>query len=190
MYSDLPCLNDSFQYKSETFKDSGPSVDELIAQLPWKTFPIVIFGKTYKQPRQICFFSDPGLSYTYSRTRLEGLGWPPLVAPLKEALESATGHRFNSVLCNLYRNGEDSMGWHSDNEPELGPWIASLSFGATRKMKIRDKKTKRTSGDLLLEHGSLLLMKPGAQELYEHSIPKSKKVSTPRVNLTFRQIRV
>jgi alkylated DNA repair dioxygenase AlkB len=139
---------------------------------------------------------DPGTTYMYSRTRFEPRAWAPSLLPLRARLEQFCGAPFNSVLANLYRDGSDSMGWHSDDEPELGaqPVIASLSLGAARRFRLRrrlPRGTRPTPVDTLdvpLAHGSQLCMAGETQRLYQHDVPKSAKVSAARINLTFRYI--
>jgi alkylated DNA repair dioxygenase AlkB len=137
----------------------------------------------------VAWYGDPQASYRYSGIAHTPLPWLPLLAELKIQIELQSKQSFNSVLCNLYRSGQDSMGWHADKEPELGnnPYIASLSFGAARLFKFRHLKTKDTV-DVILENGSLLLMGGELQYHWRHSLPKTTKVSEPRINLTFRKI--
>lgn len=163
----------------------------LLAQtLEWKQYPIQLFGKTLLQPRLIAWYGVPNITYTYAQTTLTAAGWTPTLKALQEQLLESTQLNFNSVLANWYRDGQDSMGWHSDNEKELGeqPTIASISLGAARTLHFRtiQKPHQRTS--VLLESGSLLVMKGDSQTLWQHQLPKSKKVQAGRINLTFRQI--
>jgi alkylated DNA repair dioxygenase AlkB len=126
----------------------------------------------------------------YSRVRFDPLPWTPTVAQLRDDLAARLGVRFNSVLANLYRDGRDSVGWHSDDEPELGatPVIASLSFGATRTFRLRSRATREAALSLDLSHGSLLVMSGDTQRLYQHALPKRAGITAPRINLTFRRI--
>ena len=162
-------------------------LEQLIRETPWRADTIVVYGKRYLQPRLTAWFGEA--SYTYSGLRLEPLPMTPLLAQLRSAVEAATGHRYNSVLLNHYRNGADSMGMHSDNEPELGPQpvIASLSYGATRSFILRHKRSKRTV-KLDLADGNLLLMAGSLQENWLHGINKTAKPVGARLNLTFRYI--
>lgn len=166
-------------------------LNHLLTQVPWKQEPIQLFGKKVMQPRLTAWQSDQGLSYRYSGITMTGQTFDERLRELKTALTIRCGCDFNSVLLNLYRNGEDSMGWHRDNEPELGPEpvIASVSLGASRRFTMRMYKDKSDQKRFLLEHGSLLLMKGKTQELYEHCLPKTKHLTAPRINLTFRIIR-
>jgi len=161
--------------------------ERLLRETAWRHDSIVVYGKRHLQPRLTAWHGEAG--YTYSGLRLEPLPMTPLLAQLRSAVEAATGHRYNSVLLNYYRDGADSMGMHSDNEPELGPQpsIASLSYGATRTFILRHKRSKRTV-KLDLADGNLLLMAGSLQENWLHGINKTAKPTGPRLNLTFRYI--
>lgn len=178
----------------ETFLASVQA-DRLMAGLndeaDWAQRSIVMFGRSVLQPRLTAFHGDPGLSYRYSGKSLTATGWTPLLAKLREQLASRLELDFNCVLCNLYRDGQDSMGWHADDEPELGrqPSIASISLGAGRKFQIKPRAPEHGQlSSLILAHGSLLVMAGDMQRHWLHQLPKSRKVSGPRINLTFRQI--
>jgi len=163
----------------------------LIADIPWRQESITLFGKTHLQPRLLCWMGDPGCAYAYSGTRHEPELWHPLVRALRGKAEAMTGVRFNSVLLNYYRNGQDSMGYHADDEPELGerPTIASLSFGAQRIMHFRHRHDRSIATQkIVLTDGSLLIMRGDCQADWKHAISKTRKVIGPRVNLTFRHI--
>ena len=157
--------------------------------LDWQHEELTIYGKTTRVPRKICWYGDPGAVYCYSGVRHEPLGWTPELAELRNLLEAYCDCTFNSVLGNLYHDGEDSMGWHADKEPELGqnPTIASLSLGDERLFKVRHNKTKLTR-DIPLRHGDLLLMRGALQHHWRHCVPKTSNVKSPRINLTFRLI--
>jgi alkylated DNA repair dioxygenase AlkB len=159
----------------------------LIAETAWRAEMVTVFGKRYLQPRLTAWHGDA--RYTYSGLTLDPLPFTPLLLQIRAAVETATGQRFNSVLLNYYRDGADSMGMHSDDEPELGPEpaIASVSFGATRGFILRHKRSKRTV-KLELEDGSLLFMGGKLQQNWVHGINKSAKPLGERVNLTFRRI--
>lgn len=159
----------------------------LLAETPWREESVVVYGKRHLQPRLTAWYGDA--SYTYSGLRLEPLPWTALLLELRAAVEAACGQRFNSVLLNRYRNGRDSMGMHSDDEPELGPEpaIASLSYGATRNFILRHKHSKTTLR-LPLGDGSLLLMSGSLQRNWLHGINKSTLSLGERINLTFRYI--
>ena len=169
---------------------------DLLATVGWETHSIMLFGRRLATPRRSCWIGDPGTGYTYSRTRFEPNPWPASLTALRARLEQTCGARFNSVLANLYRDGNDSMGWHSDDEPELGlqPVIASLSVGQTRAFRLRRKLprgTRAAPGDTAqvpLSHGSLLRMAGDTQRLYRHEVPKARRVTAARINLTFRWV--
>jgi alkylated DNA repair dioxygenase AlkB len=167
--------------------------DDLLArlrdELPWSQESLVIFGRRHAVPRLVSWHGDPGAHYRYSGVLHEPLPWTPALLAVRERVEALAGRRFNSVLANLYRDGRDGMGWHADDEPELGPEpvIASVSLGATRRFRLRH----RTSGEtraLALEHGSLLVMSGALQRQWLHCVPKTARPVGPRINLTFREI--
>jgi alkylated DNA repair dioxygenase AlkB len=159
----------------------------LLDETDWRQESVVVYGKRHLQPRLTAWHGEAG--YTYSGLHLAPLPMTPLLAQLRSAVESATGHRYNSVLLNYYRDGADSMGMHSDDEPELGPHpaIASLSYGATRSFVLRHKRTGRTLKFDLAE-GNVLLMAGALQKNWLHGINKTAKPTGPRLNLTFRYI--
>jgi alkylated DNA repair dioxygenase AlkB len=162
----------------------------LQAEIPWHQHRLNLFGREVAAPRLSCWIGDPDATYTYSRTRFEPQPWTPTVAGLRDDLAARFGLGFNSALANLYRDGRDSMGWHSDDEPELGaqPLIASLSFGAERTFRLRSRATRKTALSIELAHGSLLLMGGDTQRLYQHALPKRVHAIGARINLTFRYI--
>ncbi len=163
----------------------------LSESLAWEQSTISLYGKPVKIPRLNAWYGDPGSRYQYSGASFDPLPWTPLLLRLKERVEQQVGCTFNSVLANLYRDGSDSVSWHADNEPELGlnPVIASLSLGEARQFLLkhrRDKSLGRLS--LSLTSGSLLVMAGATQHHWLHSVPKSTKLLTPRINLTFRRV--
>ena len=163
----------------------------LIGEIPWRQESVTLWGKTYKQPRLIAWYGDPGRVYRYSGLELEPRPWTSLLSTIKATVETAVGHGFNSVLLNYYRNQDDSMGFHSDDEKELGPTpiIASLSLGAERVFEFKSRHQPRANPiRLTLASGSLLLMQGDTQRNYKHGLPKQARPSGPRVNLTFRTI--
>ena len=162
---------------------------ELSALPDWRHDETVIFGKRIVTSRMVAWYGDHPFEYTYSRITRRALSWPPAVLALKAVAEKETGETYNSCLLNLYHNGSEGMGWHSDNEPELKKEgaICSLSFGADRRFSFKHKQTGEKV-DILLENGSLLLMKGATQAHWLHRLPPAKKILTPRINLTFRTI--
>lgn len=163
--------------------------DQLRTALCWRQQSIRLRGQTLPQPRLSAWYGDPDAYYRYSGLKLEPLSWEPVLSELRQRLRNAVGHDFNSVLANLYRDGHDSMGWHSDDEPELGPQpvIASLSLGATRRFQLRHKRNG-TRYWLDLGDGSLLVMAGTLQRHWRHCIAKTRRPVGARINLTFRLI--
>ncbi len=162
-------------------------LNNLLQTIAWKNDEAVIFGKHIVTKRKVAWYADQNYAYTYSNTTKQALPWTPALLELKKLVEGLTGTRYNSCLLNLYHTGEEGMAWHSDDEKALGKdtSIASLSFGAERKFALKHKENKQSIA-LVLEHGSLLEMKGTTQTHWLHSLPKTTKVTRPRVNLTFR----
>ncbi len=162
---------------------------ELQKKIPWQQPELYIHGRHVLTPRLCCWMGDPGAVYRYSNTRFLPEPWSPPVLALKAAVESVAGTEFNSVLLNYYRDGRDAMGWHSDDEPELGPQplIASVSLGGVRRFLLRPAAGGASSA-IALAHGSLLLMRGDTQKNYKHSLPRTAKPVDGRINLTFRKI--
>lgn len=162
---------------------------ELKAELGWQQEDIFIFGKWVRVPRLMCWYGDPDAHYQYSGVNHRPLPWTPVLLTIRKKIEQHCQCTFNSVLANLYRDGNDSMGCHADDEKELGtnPVIASLSLGDTRVFKLHHKKRKATL-NFELGHGDLLIMAGALQHHWVHSVPKTKQLKTPRINLTFRRI--
>jgi alkylated DNA repair dioxygenase AlkB len=161
----------------------------LVEEIPWEQHQVRIMGRLLDCPRLSCWIGDQGTAYVYSRVRFEPRPWTPTLALLRERVSAAAGARFNSVLANRYRDGRDAMGWHADDEPELGPEpvIASLSLGATRRFAMKH----RVSGErrnLDLTAGSLLLMAGATQRHWVHALPRTARPVGERVNLTFRVV--
>jgi alkylated DNA repair dioxygenase AlkB len=159
----------------------------LFQTIEWKNDEVVIFGKHIVTKRKTAWYGDTNFLYAYSNLTKEALIWTTELIELKDICEKLSGCSYNSCLLNLYHNGEEGMGWHSDDEKSLkaNAAIASLSLGPDRKFSFRHKSTKETVS-LLLENGSLLLMKDTTQTNWQHSLPKSRAVVLPRINLTFR----
>lgn len=164
--------------------------DELMEEIPWRQESVHMYGKQIPMPRLTAWIGDPGRSYRYSGVTYEPLPWTGRTAAMREQIEQRTGACFNTVLANLYRDGRDSMGWHADNEPELGenPVIASVSLGAVRRFQLRHRKQQDQRVDLDLEPGSLLIMAGALQHHWRHGLPKTTREVGPRINLTFRNI--
>lgn len=156
----------------------------------WQRDDIKMFGKTIALPRLTAWYGDAGKSYTYSGITSQPQVWNAGLLYIKKQIEQVTGYAFNSVLLNWYRNGEDHMGWHADDEPELGvnPLIASVNFGETRDFVLRRNDEPRQKIVIPLQHGTLLVMGGALQHYWQHSVPKRKRVKGSRFNLTFRTI--
>jgi alkylated DNA repair dioxygenase AlkB len=164
--------------------------DALRDAIPWSVHRIRLFGRDMDSPRLSCWIGDPGTGYTYSGTHFEPNPWPVALAAIRTRLAGELRIDFNSVLANLYRDGRDSMGWHSDDERELGaqPLIASLSLGASRRFVLKHRNDPSRKLALELPHGSLLLMRGATQANYRHALPRTARQIGPRINLTFRRI--
>lgn len=164
--------------------------DTLNKDLNWQQPSIFIAGKECLIPRKQVWFGDKSYQYTYSGKSFKAVSWHPEILDIKQAIEGTSNCSFNSALCNLYRDGRDSVSWHSDDEPELGrsPIIASYSIGETRSFQLRHKQNRKQKIQIDLPHNSLLIMGPGTQETWEHQVPKTNKKLDPRINLTFREI--
>jgi alkylated DNA repair dioxygenase AlkB len=177
-----------FDPKFLSEEESDRYLNALLKEVEWKQEPIVIFGKKVMQPRLTAWFGDA--EYRYSGTTMKPLAWTQTLAEIKARVEAAAQVQFTSVLLNQYRNERDSMGWHRDNEKELGknPVIASLSLGESRTFKIRHYDEKSLRQSIELSNGSLLLMRGETQHHWEHAIPKTKEPKGVRINLTFRVI--
>jgi len=165
------------------------TINTLIQDVEWNSDVLKLFGKTIVTRRKVAFQGDDGIHYTYSGFKKIASAWNPEVIKIKNNIEQLTGYSFNSCLLNLYHNGTEGMGWHSDDEKEMMPraCIASVSLGAERTMAFRHKN-KKEAVRFQLEPGSLLLMEGAIQEYWQHSLPVRKKVLEPRINLTFRSI--
>ena len=161
--------------------------DNLLNTIAWKHEEAVVYGKHIITKRKVAWYGDKSFLYTYSKITKEALPWTEELLFIKQIIEEKSGETFNSCLLNLYHNGDEGMGWHSDNESSIkkDSAIASVSFGADRTFLFRHKKTKETVS-IHLENGSLLLMKDATQQHWQHSLPKSKKIKEARINLTFR----
>jgi alkylated DNA repair dioxygenase AlkB len=162
---------------------------QLSAQLAWTRHTVRLFGRELPAPRLSAWHGDATASYRYSGTCHAPQPWTPALVAVRDRIAAALGVEFNGVLGNLYRDGADAMGWHSDDEPELGPApvIASASFGASRRFALRHRASGRREV-LELGHGSLLVMAGASQRCWQHSLPRTARSCAPRINLTFRQV--
>jgi alkylated DNA repair dioxygenase AlkB len=172
-----------------TIADSLSYLEKLLSKIEWKNDEAIIYGRHIITKRKAAWYGDRNYSYTYSNTTKQALAWTTELLELKKNVEKITGVSYNSCLLNLYHDGNEGMAWHSDDEKNLGKNtnIASLSFGAERKFSLKHKLTKETIS-IVLENGSLLVMKGSTQTNWQHCLPKTTKVKSPRVNLTFRTI--
>ena len=163
--------------------------EKLMQNIAWENDQAIILGRQITTKRKVAWYGDQGYEYTYSNVNRYALPWAVELLELRQRVEQLTGERFNSCLLNLYHTGEEGMAWHSDDETDLkkNGAIASLSFGAERKFAFKHKQSKEKV-ELYLEHGSLLVMKDTTQSHWLHRLPPTKKVSTARINLTFRTI--
>jgi alkylated DNA repair dioxygenase AlkB len=160
-------------------------------EVPWRQDRIKFYGKEHPLPRLQQWYGDPQLAYTYSGIRMTPEPWSPLLLSLKQRVEATSKSSLNTVLLNLYRDGNDTVSWHADDEPELGPTpvIASVSLGATRDFVLRHKTRKELEVTIALQHGSLLVMAGETQSHWRHSLPRRKGRVGERINLTFREVR-
>jgi alkylated DNA repair dioxygenase AlkB len=164
--------------------------DELRRGVRWHQEEILIFGERRRVPRLVAWHGDPGAHYVYSGTDHPPEPWTPVLERIRDRASELTGASFNAVLLNLYRDGRDGMGWHADDEPELGrdPVIASVSLGAARRFCLRHRRRRDLKLDLVLPHGSLLCMGGATQRHWVHALPKTRRPVGERINLTLRRI--
>lgn len=162
----------------------------LIGELPWEQHHIRLFGRRQAEPRLTVWYGRGGIPYRYSGSTRQSVKNSKILNDLIDLLNRRLAADFNGVLVNYYRHGQDSMGWHADDEPELGadPLIASVSLGGVRRFSLRARGATRTRCTLALEHGSLLLMSGDCQQRWQHALPKTRQAVAPRVNLSFRRI--
>ena len=171
------------------YREANRYFDLLLQNIQWKNDEANILGKHIVTKRKVAWYGNSDYSYAYSNTTKQALAWTRELSVLKRLVEEITGESFNSCLLNLYHNGNEGLGWHSDDEKSIGKYtpIASLSFGAERKFSFKHKQTKQTVS-LVLGHGSLLVMKGATQTNWLHSLPKSNRITQARLNLTFRMM--
>lgn len=164
-------------------------MERINSQITFARPTIAMFGKQSLLPREVAWIADNDLRYGYSGICTHPVHWPRFLHPIRQLVEAWAETTFNSVLVNRYRDGDDAVAWHSDNEPELGtaPIVASVSLGATRQFVLRSKQDQ-TKHQFELSHGDLLIMLGACQTEFEHSIPRTKRVAKPRINLTFRHV--
>ena len=181
---------DDALYVPDFIAEPAAWTDQLFEQLDWKEESIVLFGRSIRVPRLSVCYGDDGVEYRYSSVTHRAKGWPPSLCDLRERLDRRLGLRFNFVLANLYRDGNDSMGWHADDERELGahPVIASISLGAPRVFRLRARDGSGRRAAVRLESGSLLLMWGRSQRAWQHALPKVRGNVGRRINLTFRYV--
>lgn len=192
-FDSIPMIDAELKFMRDFYRAplTAELMQALLDETVWRQEKIMLWGQERMQPRLSAWYGDAGSVYTYSGMTFEPLPWSGTMRRIKEDIERTTGHRFNSVLLNLYRDENDSVGWHSDNERELGatPVIASLSLGEARVFRLRHKTRKEQKPvSLELTDGSLLLMAGGTQKHWQHTIPKERTPRGARINLTFRTI--
>jgi alkylated DNA repair dioxygenase AlkB len=196
---DLPDAYILFHPQFYPLQYADAFLTDLTEKIAWQQGEITMFGKKVLEPRLSAWYGDAGKTYTYSGKKQEPLAWNEPLQHIKTDIENLSNllltHNlpsttYNSVLCNFYRNGQDSMGFHADNEPELGknPIIASVNFGESRRFIFRRRDTPSVKHEILLTHGSLLIMAGAMQHHWVHAVPKEPKKTQPRINLTFRFI--
>lgn len=170
--------------------ESDHFLDRLTQHIAWEQQNIHLFGKAVTVPRLVAWYGDAGKAYSYSGVTMQPLAWTDDLLQIKQRVEATTRMTFNSVLLNRYRDENDSVSWHADDEAELGtnPVIASVSFGAERPFQFKHKQRADLRQSVTLTSGSLLLMRAATQHYWKHRIPKRKQACGPRINLTFRTI--
>lgn len=191
-YQEIVLPDASMRYFPALFEpaDSDHLFDRLLHDIDWQQERITLYGKTMNVPRLSAWYGDAGRDYTYSGITAHAAPWIEPLLLIKSHVEHAVHASFNSVLVNQYRDGKDSVAWHSDDEPELGqnPLIASVSLGAQRPFCLRRKDNHSEQFRLILEHGSCLLMQGRTQHHWQHQIAKTRRLVGARINLTFRQV--
>ena len=188
---DLPDAEIVYYPNLFSVEKSNELFQKLKNEIPWQQDNITVFGQTYPQPRLTALYGNDGKTYSYSNIVMQPHKWNTLLMFIKNEVEEICPENFTTVLLNQYRDGKDSNGWHADNEKELGrnPVIASISFGAERVFHLQHNEIKECKQKIILEHGSLLIMKGETQHFWKHQIPKTSKPIGTRINLTFRIIR-
>ncbi len=173
-----------------SYHEADQLLENLKTSIVWEKQKIKLYGRVHDVPRLTAWYGDPNKSYEYSGIKMKTKPWNSSLLQIKEKIETISKTKFNSVLLNLYRSGSDSVLWHSDDEPELGtnPVIGSLSLGEARQFQMKHKYDRDLKQNILLQHGSYLLMKGKTQHNWLHQIPKRKNIKGERINLTFRNI--
>ncbi|WP_213520562.1 alpha-ketoglutarate-dependent dioxygenase AlkB [Nonlabens sp.] len=189
-FPDIPDASVHYEAAFYAFAKAEHLKATLLKETPWRQNKIQLFGKVHNEPRLTQLYGDPDIAYSYSGILFKTLPWSETLKQIKTDVEKAAGTTFNICLINQYRDGQDSNGWHADNEAELGknPIIASISLGQERFFHLKHNTRKDCRFKFLLEHGSLLLMKGPTQHTYKHQIAKTKKNIDLRINLTFRKV--
>jgi alkylated DNA repair dioxygenase AlkB len=176
----------------DAFADAAPHLFAALQEgIDWRRHEVRLFGRRVPAPRLSAWYGEPGCTYRYSGTTHEPAPFTPVLQEIRARLAALCGQAFDGVLLNLYRDGNDAMGWHSDDEPELGPapLIASVSLGATRRFLLRRRDDHARRHALDLRDGSLLLMEPPLQAFWQHALPRTRRRCGPRINLTWRRLR-
>ncbi len=185
---DLPGASITYMPRLFSPEEADRLFEELLETTPWNQETVVVYGRRHPQPRLTAWFADDGVSYSYSGLTLAVSNWTACLRGVREVVELAAGCRLPAALANLYRDGKDSVSWHADDEPELGPTpvIGSVSFGAPRTFQLRHRNDRELRRDITLLSGSLLVMAEDTQRNWVHRVPKTSRHVGPRVNVTFR----
>ena len=188
--ANLPLEKADVSYWPRWLSQPDPLFCELVGAFNWQQRALSLYGRTCLTPRLVAWCADDGVNYTYSGDTAPRQAWPIALLRLRRQLEAFCQMPFNGVLANYYRDGDDSMGWHSDDERSLGPQpcIASISLGAPRDFAFRPLSGGKQRHNICLEHGSLLIMQGETQKHWQHALPRRRRVNQPRLNLTFRHI--
>lgn len=179
-----------FKQWLQQYADTQDLFQSIKSSADWSQPVVTVFGKQHLTPRKVAFYANDGLAYTYSQQTHIGQGMPEWLRLFEAIADDISPTSYNSVLINHYRDGQDSMGWHSDDEQELGssPWVVSISLGAARKMRFRHKANLLEPESIELQDGDVLVMNGQCQKEWQHCIPKSARVNDERINLTFRNL--
>lgn len=190
-FPDIPDASIDYIADFIAFAKANQLLHHLIERTPWRNNKIKLFGKEFLEPRLTQLYGDPKMTYSYSGIQFNPLPWTEELSTLKKQVEQRAGCQFNVCLLNYYRDGQDSNGWHADDEKELGenPTIASVSLGAERFFHLKHNTRKEWRYKFPLHHGSLLIMKGQTQHTYKHQIAKTKRKVAGRLNLTFREVK-